>query len=47
MDIIIKNNNEIKKHDKHWQFCVGSCHAPMAHRVDYLQQLKFVYDDLV
>lgn len=33
-------------HNKHWQFCVGSCHAPMAHRRDYLEQLKFIRDEL-
>ena len=31
---------------KHWQFCIGSGHAALAHRADYLRQLKLVHDEL-
>lgn len=31
---------------KHWQFCVGSGHAALAQRADYLVQLKTVHDEL-
>lgn len=31
---------------KHWQFCVGSGHAALAQRVDYVEQLKLVHDEL-
>lgn len=31
---------------KHWQFCVGSCHAATAQRADYVEQLKLVHDEL-
>ncbi len=31
---------------KHWQFCIGSGHAALAHRADYLKQLKIVRDEL-
>ncbi|MDR1642937.1 MAG: hypothetical protein LBT59_24865 [Clostridiales bacterium] len=34
------------KLNKHWQFCVGSGHAALAMRTDYLRQLKFVHDEL-
>lgn len=37
---------ETKKVTKHWQFCVGSGHAFLAHRADYLEQLKVVHDEL-
>lgn len=32
--------------NKHWQFCVGSGHAVLAHRTDYAQQLKVIHDEL-
>lgn len=31
---------------KHWQFCIGSGHAALAHRADYLEQLRLVHDEL-
>ncbi len=31
---------------KHWQFCVGSGHALLALRTDYVKQLKFIHDTL-
>lgn len=30
--------------NKHWQFCVGSGHALLALRTDYVKQLKFIHD---
>lgn len=35
-----------KKHNKHWQFSVGSGHAALALRTDYVKQLKFVAKEL-
>lgn len=37
---------ETRRVSKHWQFCVGSGHAALAHRADYLKQLKLVHDEL-
>lgn len=31
---------------KHWQFCIGSGHAALAHRADYLEQLKIAHHEL-
>ena len=33
-------------HKKHWQFCVGSGHALLALRTDYVRQLRFIHDTL-
>lgn len=38
--------NETKKFNKHYQFCIGSGHAPLALRKDYCQQLKLIHDTL-
>ncbi|MGN1349032.1 MAG: hypothetical protein ACI4VI_08820 [Acutalibacteraceae bacterium] len=38
--------SETRKVSKHWQFCIGSGHAALAHRTDYIQQLKTVHDEL-
>lgn len=46
MEFCLSKNTALEPHDKHWQFSVGSCHAPLAHRVDYLEQLKFIHDEL-
>lgn len=37
-----------KRHifDRHYQFCVGSGHAPLALRTDYVAQLKRVHEEL-
>lgn len=43
---VIPRNAETRPFHKHWQFCVGSCHAPLLLRRDYIQQLKAVHDDL-
>ncbi|MGN1442792.1 MAG: hypothetical protein ACI4XE_02980 [Acutalibacteraceae bacterium] len=37
---------ETRRVSKHWQFCIGSGHAALAHRTDYMQQLKTVHDEL-
>lgn len=37
---------ETRQVTKHWQFCIGSCHAATALRADYMQQLKLVHDEL-
>lgn len=39
-------NGETKEVTKHWQFCIGSGHAALAQRADYLEQLKIAYDEL-
>ncbi len=46
MVIEIKKNTPTEKFNKHWQFCVGSAHAPYALRKDYFDQLKKVHEDL-
>lgn len=39
-------SGETRQVSKHWQFCVGSGHAALAHRTDYIKQLKIVHDEL-
>lgn len=39
-------NGETTKVQKHWQFCIGSGHAALAHRTDYIEQLKIVHNEL-
>lgn len=39
-------NGKTENVKKHWQFCVGSGHAALAQRADYVQQLKLVHDEL-
>ncbi|MGN0572499.1 MAG: hypothetical protein ACI4IX_01035 [Acutalibacteraceae bacterium] len=39
-------SGETRRVSKHWQFCVGSGHAALAHRTDYIRQLKTVHDEL-
>lgn len=39
-------NAKTKTVKKHWQFCIGSGHAALAHRADYIKQLKIVRDEL-
>lgn len=43
---VIPQNAETRPFHKHWQFCVGSCHAPLLLRRDYIRQLKAIHDDL-
>lgn len=40
------NLQEKKKFNKHFQFGIGSGHAPLALRKDYCEQLKFIHDSL-
>ena len=35
-----------KSFNKHWQHCVGSCHASFALRRDYTEQLARIHDEL-
>ncbi|HHV11886.1 MAG TPA: hypothetical protein GXX75_16550 [Clostridiales bacterium] len=46
MKFNIAKNTLLKAFNKHQQFCVGSCHAFMALRTDYIHQLKTVHDEL-
>ena len=46
MIIEINKNLPTEKFNKHWQFCVGSAHAPYVLRKDYFDQLKKIRDDL-
>lgn len=46
MNIEFLPSGETKEYKKNWQFCVGSGHAPLAQRADYLEQLKFIHDEL-
>ena len=46
MKLIITKNMKTKPLNRHWQFCVGSGHASMALRADYLEQLKKVHEEL-
>ena len=46
MKIRIDRNAPVVPHKKHWQFCVGSGHALLALRSDYVRQLKFIHDTL-
>ncbi len=42
----IDYNGETRGVSKHWQFCVGSGHAALAHRTNYIEQLKTAHDEL-
>ena len=46
MEIRIPQNAPVIPHKRHWQFCVGSGHALLALRTDYVKQLKFIHDTL-
>lgn len=46
MKFDIKKTMPTVPHKRHWQFCVGSCHAALAMRTDYARQLKFIHDEL-
>lgn len=45
-NFILDYKGDTRKVKKHWQFCVGSGHAFLAHRADYIKQLKLVHDEL-
>lgn len=46
MELTIKKGLPIKRYEKKWQFCVGSCHASTLLRADALAILKRVHDEL-
>ena len=46
MKVAIPKNAETIPNHKHWQFCVGSGHAHLALRTDYVEQLRFIHDEL-
>lgn len=46
MELTIKKDLPVKKYEKKWQFCVGSCHASTLLRADALKILKRVHDEL-
>lgn len=46
MKFQIREGTPVKPQNRHWQFCVGSGHAPLALRTDYVKQLKFIHDEL-
>jgi xylan 1,4-beta-xylosidase len=46
MKFTLAADGQTKPFKKHWQFCVGSGHAAMAMRTDYVEQLKFIHDEL-
>ena len=46
MEIRIPFGAPTVPHRRHWQFCVGSGHALLALRTDYVQQLRFIHDNL-
>ena len=46
MEFTINGSLPRVPHKKHWQFCVGSGHALLALRTDYIRQLKYIHDAL-
>ena len=46
MELLIRADAPRIPHKKHWQFCVGSGHALLALRTDYVEQLRFIHDTL-
>ena len=46
MLIKIARNAPVKKYEKKWQFCIGSCHAATLLRTDTLKNLKRIHDEL-
>ena len=46
MKLNIPANLPVKKFEKNWQFCIGSCHASTLLRKDTLEILKRVHDEL-
>ena len=46
MEFFIRSDAPRIPHKKHWQFCVGSGHALLALRTDYVRQLRFIHDTL-
>lgn len=46
MEFVFSGTERTRPHHKHWQFCIGSCHAALAHRTDYVKQLEFIHREL-
>lgn len=46
MKITIDCGADTHSFRRHWQFCVGSGHAPLALRTDYVKMLKKVHEEL-
>lgn len=46
MEIRIAKNTPVIPYKKHWKYCVGSGHALLALRTDYVRQLRFIHDNL-
>lgn len=46
MKVTIDANGKTHPFRRHWQFCVGSGHAPLALRTDYVSMLKKVHEEL-
>jgi len=46
MEFTINKNTPKTKLNRHWQYCIGSGHAPMTLRTDYVKQLKKVHEEL-
>lgn len=46
MQISIDANGQTKPFQRHYLFCIGSGHAALALRTDYVQQLKTLHDEL-
>lgn len=46
IDLKLSESVKTRPFNKHWQFCVGSCHASLAARSDYARQLKHIHDEL-
>lgn len=46
MYYFIQKQARTHRYDPHWKFCVGSGHAPLALRTDYVRMLKQVHEEL-
>jgi Beta-xylosidase len=46
MIYILPKDAPAKPFYKPWKFSVGSCHAPLVMRTDYMEQLKFIKEEL-
>ena len=45
LEFVVKENI-LGKVNRHWQFSIGSGHAPLALRTDYVEQLQFIRNEL-
>ncbi len=46
MELYLSKKMNTSPLNRHWQYCVGSGHATLALRADYLKQLKQVHEEL-